>query len=78
MNSIHGQIGGSNLRDKIKSTEAYQNLSKIQQKMFLSGNNIRNIQHAINVIGNIGFEEWYRISDYSFNSIEIIKELTKN
>jgi len=64
-------------RQKVISTDAYQSLSKIQKMMVVKRNNIKIIEHALNVIGNIGFPKWEKQSNSSYLNILIIKEIHK-
>lgn len=77
MKQLNGEIGGKNLRSQIKKTEHFKNMSRMLQKMFLTGNNIKGIVHALRIIENTSFDSWKNISNYRYNSVEIIKELTK-
>ena len=46
------------LRDIIKKSEAYKNMSLIQRIIFLKRNNLKAIEHSIFVIKNIGYDKW--------------------
>ena len=73
--TITGQIGGSNLRDKIKQTEHFKSFPKFRKSIFLKSNNIRQIQLALNIIDAIGFEKWNQQSGYNYNNKAVVKEL---
>ena len=64
--------------DQIKNTEFFKGMTKIQQKIYLNGNNRRVIEHGVNVVENIGFEEWKSQVAFNYRNQEIIKELTNN
>lgn len=62
-------------KDKVKNTKAFQSRSKIQQRIIAKRKNVLSIEHAINVIKNIGYVKWHKQSNYSHNNILIIDEL---
>lgn len=64
-------------RNDIKETNHFKSLSPFIQKMALHRNNLKAIQHAINVISNVGFEEWQEKTVTRYNNAIIIQELIK-
>jgi len=76
--TITGQIGGSNLRKKIKQTDHYKIFTKFRRNIFLNSNNIKRIQLALNIIENVGFKKWNKQSSYNHNNTIVIKQLTQN
>jgi len=66
------------VKERVKETQTFKSLSKIGQKLFMKKTNLVKIDHALKVIGNIGFDEWERISNYSYRNILVIKDLLKN
>ena len=62
-------------RKEIKQTEAYQKLNKIQRHLILKRNNYRIIEHGVNVASNIGMMQFEKEHNFSWNNLEIIKEL---
>lgn len=75
MITTSGNLCFSNIRERIKETEKFKSLSSLNKKMFLSYSNVKSINHELKVIKNIGFDEWFRISNYRPNSVEVIQEL---
>ena len=66
------------IKERVKDTQSFKSLSVIGQKLFLKRNNLVSIEHALNVIEHIGFDEWERISNYTYRNILVIKDLIKN
>lgn len=64
--------------DKVKSTNAFKKLSKVQQIIISKRVNVKHIENGVNVAINIGFEQWDKQSQFNFNNKEIVKELIKN
>lgn len=64
-------------RQKVISTDAYKSMSKIQQIMAKKRNNIKAIEHALNVIENVGFAQWEKQSNSNYLNKLIINELHK-
>jgi hypothetical protein len=66
----------------INSTKAFQNLSKIQKKIYNTRSSRLAIQHGVNVSINIGFEAWEKQTNGSWYHQQVVKELfelkTKN
>ena len=73
--TITGQIGGSNLREKIRQTEHFKKFPKFRGSIFLKSNNIRQIQLALNIIDAVGFTKWNNQSSYNYNNTKVIKQL---
>lgn len=65
-------------KDKIKSTNAFSNLSPIQKQLTVKRNNVLQIENAINVISNRGYVYWHKNSNYSYHNIRIIDEIIDN
>lgn len=63
------------LRDIIKKSEAYKNMSLIQRVIFLKRNNLKAIEHSIYVIRNIGYDNWERQSNAIHWNKKIIESL---
>lgn len=61
--------------EDIVATDSYKNLNKIQQKVVRKYNNVKEIQHALNVIENIGFEAWNKKFKTTYLNILIIKNI---
>jgi hypothetical protein len=66
------------IKERVKDTQSFKSLSVIGQRLFLKRNNLASIEHALTVIENIGFEDWERISNYTYRNILVIKDLLKN
>lgn len=62
-------------KDKIKKTNAYLSLTKIQQSLLIKRKNVLQIEHAINVISHKGYNEWEKTTNYSYSNKLIIKDL---
>lgn len=62
-------------KDKIKATNAYNNLNSIQKKLIIKRNNVLQIENAINVINNRGYKFWCKNTNYSYNNTKIIDEI---
>jgi len=62
------------LRDMIKKSEAYNEMSLIQRVIFLKRNNLKAIEHSIYVIRNIGYDKW----ESQTNSIHWNKKIIKS
>ena len=62
-------------RQQIQETEAYQKLNKIQRKLTLKRNNYKILEHGLNVATYKGLELFEKEHNFSYNNLEIIKEL---
>ncbi len=60
----------------IEKTDAYKSMNPLQKKVVRKYNNVKEIQHALNVIENIGFEEWNKKFKTTYLNILIIKEIS--
>ncbi len=65
-------------RDKIKETESFKSLSTIRQEMTLNRVNVNYINNGINILKNIGLEQWKSTTSYSNTNQEIIIEIFNN
>lgn len=65
-------------RDTIKTTEVFNGLSKIRQEMTLNRVNVNYINNGINILKNIGLEQWEKTTSYSNTNQQIIKEIFNN
>ena len=65
-------------RDLIKETEIFKGLSKIRQEMTLNRVNVNYINNGINILKNIGLEQWGKTTSYSNTNQQIIKEIFNN
>lgn len=63
------------IRDRVKTTSHFKKLSVIQQKLFLSSNNLKKVCHGIKLVQNLGQKRFEEITNYNYNAVEIIKEL---
>lgn len=61
----------------IKSTKYFKSLSRIQQKITLNRTLRLAIQNGVNVVINRGNDDWYRETNSSYNSQQIVKELVE-
>ena len=61
---------------QIRDTDTFQNLTPIQQKIYMNRNSRRAIEHSVNVVLNQGNNDWFRKTNSSFYHQEIVKELT--
>lgn len=66
------------MRDTVRNTRAFKNLSVSTQNFIGKTANIQSIQHSMAVIKTIGFEEWKRITPVSPTNLSIINELLEN
>lgn len=60
---------------EIQRTKAFKKLPTFQQLIMLKSNSVKNIEHAITLIGNIGVEKWEKQSSLTISQKNIIKEL---
>ena len=63
------------VKERVKETETFKDLSPIGQKLFIKKNNLVLIDHALKVIDNQGYEYWNEISNYSHRNKSVIDEL---
>lgn len=64
--------------DQIKETMAFKALSAIQQKLIINGNTRRAIEHGVNLVKNIGVEQFQAQTSYNYNTEQIVLELANN
>jgi len=64
------------IKTLIQSTESFQKLSFIQQKIILRFESQILIQHGINLVKNIGMERWLAQSNIGSNSKKIVIEIS--
>lgn len=67
----------ASMRIKIQETETYQGLQPIVQKIMMTRNNVKHIEHGFVVAQNIGLTKWKKQSNYTWRNIAIIEELLK-
>lgn len=65
------------IKTTIQNTEVYQSLSFMQKTMVSKLQSQKDIEHAISVIGNIGYEKWKEQCNLSPIGKRIIKELNQ-
>lgn len=63
------------IREKILNSETYKSLSFVQKATLTKKNNIKIIEHDLNVIKNITFENWEKKYQTTYLNKLIIKEL---
>jgi bacterioferritin (cytochrome b1) len=61
--------------DDLEKTDAYKSMNLLQKKVVRKHNNVKEIQHALNVIENIGFEDWEKKFKTTYLNILIIKNI---
>ena len=66
------------LKNQVSATKAFDGLSKIQKILFLKMNNLKQIEHGLNVAKNIGFDKWEKQTNVNYSNKLIIKELLDN
>jgi hypothetical protein len=59
----------------IEKTDAYKSMNPLQKKVVRKLKNLNEIKHALNVIENIGFEEWNKKFKTTYLNILIIKNI---
>lgn len=64
-------------KEQIQATEVYKNMNFIQKQFVKKYNNVRSINHALNVIKNLGYEQWQKQSNPSYINLLIINEIVK-
>lgn len=64
-------------RQKIKGTEAYQSMSKLQKTVSTMRSNVKAIEHSLKVVENVGFDQWSKQTQSNYLNRLIIKELTE-
>lgn len=65
-------------RNQIRESKYFQTLSKVQQVVTMNRNNVEHIKHGVEVSSNIGFEKWEQQSNFNWNNVQIVKELSNN
>ena len=61
------------IRDMVKDTSTFQNLSNIRKTIISKRKNMINIEHGVNVSNNIGYDKWERQS----NSLDVNKQIVR-
>lgn len=67
-----------NTREKIKNTKIYQGLEFYRKKIVLKRNNVKAIEHSLEVIKNIGFDQWEKQTQSNYLNRLIINEIKNN
>lgn len=65
-------------RSQIRETNHFNKLNKVQQSVTMTRNNVEHIKHGVEVSSNIGFEKWEQQSNFNWNNVQIVKELSNN
>lgn len=68
----------STFRQKIEATQAYQQLTPLQQQITGKKNNIALIENGYNVALNKGYDYWANNFNQCARNKEIVKELISN
>lgn len=63
-------------RQKIKNTQAYLGLSKMQQKVSTMRSNVKAIENSLEVVKNVGFDQWDKQTQSNYNNRLIVKEIS--
>jgi len=63
------------IRSKIKNTEIFQALNKVQQTVTMSKTNVGHISHGVEVSRNIGLDLWESICQYTERNKNIVREI---
>lgn len=71
-------IKSRRIRARVRETQAFQSLSKIQQRVVNTGQNITAIYKGFQVVKQNGIKHWETFSQNSRNNAEIIRELYGN
>ncbi|MBC7847230.1 MAG: hypothetical protein H7Y10_12135 [Flavobacterium sp.] len=66
------------IRRRVRATQVFQNLGKIQQGIVSTGQNIKAIHSSLKVVKQNGIKHWESVSQNSQNNAEIIRELYAN
>jgi len=61
----------------IMATKTYKGLNKMMQVFAIKRNNLKIIEHGVNVAKNIGFDLWENQSNYNWYNKEIVKEIVE-
>lgn len=62
--------------EMVKNTKTFKGLTKIQQSIVKTYNNIKLIQTGLSIVSHKGFEKFEKEHNYSWLNLMIIKELT--
>lgn len=63
-------------REKIEATKTFKELNKFQQEMTLKKNNMRHIEHGVNVSKNSGYDYFEKTNQqYSERNKNIVREI---
>lgn len=63
------------IRRRVRATQVFQNLGKVQQEIVSTGQNIKAIHSSLFVVKQNGIKHWESVSQNSRNNAEIIREL---
>lgn len=66
------------IRRKVRATQVFQNLGRVQQDIASTGQNIKAIHCSLFVAKQHGIKHWEAVSQNSRNNAEIIRELYAN
>ena len=64
--------------EEVETTEAFQNLSFIRQRIIRKWINIQGIDHDLKIATHIGIEAWEKTSPLDYLNRNIVIELFKN
>lgn len=62
-------------RQKIIGTETYKKITFIQRKMVSCRNNVKVVENALKIIGNVGFAQWESQANPNYTNKLIIEEI---
>ena len=68
-------IRSRRIRARVRETQAFQSLSKIQQRIVVTGQNITAIYKGLESVKANGILLWEHNSQNSINNSEVIREL---
>lgn len=71
-------IKSRRIRSRVRETQAYLSLGKIQRNIVNTGQNITAIHKSLETVKTIGIAEWEKASLNSINNQEIVRELYAN
>ncbi len=63
-------------REKIKGTDAYQSMTKLQKTVSTMRNNVKAIENNLKVVENIGFDQWSKQTQSNYLNRLIVKEIS--
>lgn len=65
-------------RQKIIETNAYKKMSFIQRKFVITRNNVKQIEHHLKLIENIGYAQWFREHQSTYTNYLIINDIVEH